>query len=267
MPYIERDFAGKIVGVYTNPQHRSDGTLRTEPDPVPDDYPEVVEFMKNMPVLTQAGMTEEDFRREAEDQKRVEEEIPQLQQLLLQHVNVWAEVETGLSALFYTILNIQPSSSHIAYAIYYGLTGFEARRAVVNNALIQLMDENKDLEELRKPWTTINEKLRRSQERRNTIAHSTIQTLIYGTKPNRRKHPLLSPLPFDVIRIGREIKQGNRPGMDVTEFNMAIKKASQVAQCINSISIVIANFLRFGKETLPKTRPELEFHLKALSSP
>jgi len=86
MPYVRRNFIGKIIGVYTNPQPQPDGSCLTEPDPLPDDHPEVIAFLKDFPVLTQAYMTEEDFLREKNDQERVEREIPQLQDLVLRHI-------------------------------------------------------------------------------------------------------------------------------------------------------------------------------------
>lgn len=264
MPYIARDFTGKIVGVYTCPQPQRDGTCLTEPDPLPADHPEIVEFMKGVPVITQAGMTEDDFRREREDHDRMEKEIPLLQNLVLQHMQAWTQLETALSSLLHAAINIQPPSSLIAYAIYYGLNGFDARLTVVNNTIIQLLDENKDLEQLRDHWTKIERKIVKAKFKRNSIAHGTIQKLIYG-KPRKRR-AVLSPLPFDVIRINRAIKSGEDPGMPVNELEAAVARVANLAYCVDGINIAISGFHQAGKDTLLKTLPALEVRLKEIGS-
>jgi hypothetical protein len=40
--YLQRDAAGKLVGHYANPQTTRDGVPYTEPEPVPDDHPDIV---------------------------------------------------------------------------------------------------------------------------------------------------------------------------------------------------------------------------------
>ena len=265
MPYVQRDPTGKIVCSATNPQPQQEGSCLTESEFLPDDHPEVIEFMKRFPMITQGHMTEEDFKREEEDQKRVDKEIPELQTLALAHISVWASLETALSALLYTALNIQPASSHIAYAIYYGLTGFDARLTVVNNVIIQLMNEKKELESLREHWEKLHKKIDIAKNRRNTVAHSTIQTLIYGSKP-RKKRAVLSPLPFDVIRLQRKIEAGEDPGLDVNQFTTVVERAFKLAECIDSVNRVISNFHQYGKDTLLKTIPAVESRMKELNS-
>jgi len=260
--FVGRRLDGSIYGTWTCRQPDDDDHPNVEE--LSDDHPEVVEFMKHVP--TQAHLTEEDFRREKEDQERVEREIPQLQTLVQRHNQAWTELETSLSALFYMALNIQPKSSHVAYAIYYGLPGFGARQTVVNNAIIQLMDENKDLEPLRDLWTKIDKKLNDARVSRNAIVHGTVQTLIYGSKP-RKKRALLSPLPFDVIRLNQKIKEGEDPGLNVNELSTAVQKVAKLSICIDTVNKVIGGFHQSGGATLPKTIPKLDASLTALSSP
>lgn len=79
MAFVERDYGGKVCGLFSNPQHNEDGSLRTEE--LPDDHPEVVQFKSKTPVLTQANMTKEDFEREDREFKKAQEDIPKLNQL------------------------------------------------------------------------------------------------------------------------------------------------------------------------------------------
>jgi len=260
--FVGRRPDGSIYGTWTCRQ--PDDGDHPNVEELPDDHPEVVEFMKRVP--TQAQMTAEDFRREKEDQERVDREIPQLQTFVHRHSQAWTELETALSALLYVSLNIQPKSSHIAYAVYYGLNGFNARQTVVNNTIIQLMDENKDLEPLRDPWAKIDKKLEDARRRRNTIVHGTVQTLIYGSRP-RKKRALLSPLPFDAIRLNRKIKEGEDPGLNVNELSTSVQKVAKLSICIDAVNKVISGLHQSGKATLSKTIPELEASLTALNSP
>lgn len=271
MAHVERDYGGNICGVSTNPQHNEDGSVRTVE--MPDDHPEVVAFMSRMPKLTQAHMTKEDFEREDREFQQAQDDGPKLERLYLDFVQIWAELETSLSALLYVVLAIEPRSSQIAYAIYYGLNGFDARLNTVSNALIQWLDERKDkeLEPLRGYWDAIAKKLEKNaRNKRNTIAHSTIQTLIYTDGTGKRvRRALISPLPFDVIRIQREIKEtGKSRGMDVNEFTIALKRMAQLRGAVDALSHVIESHRRFGADaTLPKTIPKLEACLQALSNP
>lgn len=266
MPYVRRDFTGKIIGVFSCPQPAPHGSAYDEPEPVPEDDPEIVEFMKRFPVLTQGNMTEEDFRREKEDAEQAERDIAQLQQLFLQHAQAWTELETALSALFYAVLNIQPRSSQIPYAVYYGLNGFDARLGVVNNSILRLIDENEDLKPLLDLWgKRIHKKVQEAQRRRNLIVHGTIQNVFYGSKP-RRKVAVLSPLPFDSMRMNKSIKDKGKPGLDVAELRMAVQKVIGLARCADAVNVVIEEFHQFGPATLPKTVPQLEARLTELNS-
>jgi hypothetical protein len=133
--FVGRRPDGSIYGTWTcRPPDDSDHMNVEE---LSDDHHEVVEFRNRIP--PPAPMTEEDIQRDKEDQERVEREIPQLLTLVQRHNQAWTELETALSGLLYMALNIQPKSSYIAYAIYYGLPGFGVRQTVVSNSIKQLI--------------------------------------------------------------------------------------------------------------------------------
>jgi hypothetical protein len=139
MPYVQRNFSGKIIGLYTNPQPQPDGTCLTEPDPLPDDNPEVIAFREQHPVppslLTPPSREEiKALHREYESNER---ELRELDNAILVHMKAWAELETALSALFYETLHIEPRSSRIPYVIYYSPDGFDARQKIVDKVLRQ----------------------------------------------------------------------------------------------------------------------------------
>lgn len=148
-------------------------------------------------------------------------------------------------------LNIQPKSSHIAYAIYYGLPGFGVRQTVVSNSIKQLIKDNKDLYLLRTLWTKIDKNLSDARVSRNAIVHGTVQTLIYGSKP-RKKRALLSPLPFDVVRINRKIEENDDPGLDINQLSTAVQKVAKLALCVDGVNKVIGGFHPSEKFRLQK---------------
>lgn len=44
--YVQRDAQGAIIGVYANPQPQEDGSLLTDPRPVPSGDPAIVAFLQ-----------------------------------------------------------------------------------------------------------------------------------------------------------------------------------------------------------------------------
>lgn len=47
--YVQRDTSGKVTGLYTVPQPQADGSVLTEPTPLPDTHPDVVAFLNPPP--------------------------------------------------------------------------------------------------------------------------------------------------------------------------------------------------------------------------
>lgn len=46
MAYVQRNSSGDIVGVYGCPQPQPDGSCLTDPEPLPDDHPDVVAYVQ-----------------------------------------------------------------------------------------------------------------------------------------------------------------------------------------------------------------------------
>lgn len=52
MIYIQRDpVTGEVIGIYRNPQPQPDGTCLTDPVPVAEDDPLVMEYVQRIAVL------------------------------------------------------------------------------------------------------------------------------------------------------------------------------------------------------------------------
>lgn len=260
MPYVQRDFSGKIIGLYTNPQPQPNGTCLTEPDPLPDDNPEVIAFREQHPVppLLLTPPSREELKALHREYESNERELKELDAAILVHMKMWSELETALSALLYETLHIEPRSSHIPYVIYYSPDGFDARQKVVDKVLRQSSQENPKSNVIEPHWEVIVKELDRARKMRNNIAHGA--PLILGIRgKNYVRH---SPPAFDVNRVGNLIPNGTIPGVSAKEISQANKKIIKLVECIDATNRTIAAFYQHGPETLQETLSLLESCLR-----
>jgi hypothetical protein len=88
---------------------------------------------------------------------------------------------------------------------------------------------------------------------------------MYGEPPLQRA--VISPLPFDVIRINRKIAQNDHPGIGIHEARDAVRKLEALAYCVDGINKVVSGFHQAGISTLLKTLPALINRLTCLGNP
>ncbi len=250
MPYVQRDHTGKIIGLYAQPQPRPDGASLTEPDPLAEDHPDVAAFRAEHPLSDDLlkPLTEEDVQRTEETHKRLAKEHEDLRNAIWIFNQSFSELEIALSALLYEALNIQPRSSHLAYAIYYSPNGFDARADIVANVIQQLVSENPALADLQPVWADLFKGLRGPRIMRNKIAHATPITLsIHG-----KSHVRLTAPVFDAIRVGRHITEtGQPPGLEGSEIRAGAKNIRMLIERIDGINRLFLAF-RAGDPTLPR---------------
>ena len=119
MPYyVERDFSGKVVGLCTNPSVQEDGFCLTDPDPLPDDHPEIVAFWKEHPAPQFPMLTREQMEEASRQQEKNQEDVRKLERLMLAHFSHMSSLELALGGLLQQILNIQGNAQNVARAIY-----------------------------------------------------------------------------------------------------------------------------------------------------
>ncbi|MEQ1628410.1 MAG: hypothetical protein ABL965_13525 [Nitrospira sp.] len=263
MPYVQRDFSGKIIGLYTNPQPQADGTCLTELDPLPDDNPEVIAFREQHPVPASllTPPSREEIKALHREHEYNERELRELDAAILIHMKVWSELETALSALFYETLHPEPRSSRIPYVIYYSPDGFDARQKVVDKVLRQFFQENPQSAVIEPHWEVITKEIDRSRKMRNNIAHGAPLTLNIRGK-NYVRH---SPPAFDINRVGSLIPKGTIPGVSAEEISHANKSIIKLVECIDATNRAIAAFHQNGPNTLQQTLPPLENNLRAFT--
>ncbi len=270
MPYIQRDFDGNIVGLYANPQPQEDGTCLTEPDPLPDDHPEVLAYRSAHPTPEFVAPTKEEWEKIRLAQQEIEQDKKKLQNLMLHHFQWWAELETALSLLLQEILNIRPPGHNLARAIYFSLGGFDARMTMTTKALEQFIHDqvaadrksNQQLETLGSLWGKMNSHMRGARGTRNNVAHGQIGNLPHGGKYHAR---LTSPF-FDPIKQGNPLAKGSLPGMGTKDLEAAITLIRKLIGFVDRMNEAIRAFHQFGPKTFPETIARLERNLQAIES-
>jgi hypothetical protein len=258
MPYVQRNFVDKLVGIYSCSQP---GVAE---EFLPDDAPEIVAFNLAHPIPPGfLIITPEQIEKATAQHAIALADGQKLKDLTLAFLHQWANLETALSALFYVIVNCESKSSHIAYAIYYALGGFDARIGVVSQAIQQLFAENPELRCAAKAWGAINQELKDVKSIRNQVAHGTILTINSGGRQFTR---LTSP-PFDPNKIGRPLMKGPEVGLSPKQLNNHLLCIPLAMAAIDGISRLIADYREFGAGPLPQRLAELEALQNLLGSP
>jgi DNA-directed RNA polymerase subunit L len=233
----------------------------TEPDPLPDDHPEVVAYRNAHPIPQELlrPLTDAERQRNAQMQKQVEDEHEAIRNAVAAFNQRFSELEIALSALLYECINVKDRNSKVAYAVYYSPTSFDARCDIVENVVKQLAIENKPLAKLTDLWTDVEGELNKVRRLRNAVAHSSPNTLgIRG-----KNHARMTAPPFDVIRVGRPIALGRIPGLTSSEIRDGIKTACWAIERIDDFNRAIAVFHEAGNPTLPEKLAALKRGLQA----
>jgi len=132
------------------------------------------------------------------ESKALDKEEAELRKAIIAHLIRWSELEIALSALLYIILHIEPVSSQIAYAIYYSLTGFDARRMMIAKVIDQFVLENPKLNDILLFWGSINVALSDARKIRNVVAHGSPLRISH----HKKTHVVITAPAFDVLRVG-----------------------------------------------------------------
>lgn len=269
MPYIDRK-KGKIVSLFSVPQANEDGEVLRDAEGkplqefLPDDHPEVIEFCKEHPMPETKPLTPKEIEQQHREWQRLDVEHKSLRDLMVSFSITFSELEMALGNLLYEILNIQPKSSHIGHAIYYTPTSFEARRDIVNSALIQLIKENEKLADVKTHSDVIFDKINQlNRKRRNPIAHGSPITLNINGKVYAR---ITSPA-FDILRVGSIIQNNQIPGFSVQDMKIAVAQCRWCIERIDDINRLITAYHEDDDETYQKKFARLDKNLQAKQYP
>ena len=271
MPYyVERDFSGKVVGLCTNPSVQEDGFCLTDPDPLPDDHPEIVAFWKEHPAPQFPMLTREQMEEASRQQEKNQEDVRKLERLMLAHFSHMSSLELALGGLLQQILNIQGNAQNVARAIYFSIPGFDQRCITVGKALKQFVEDHlnsdkkryAELESLVGFWSRIGEHLNSVRSVRNVLAHGSISIVPHGGKRNAR---FTAPV-FDPIRVGNLLVKGTNPGLGYDDLVKALAELTKVSLCVDRMNESITAFHQFGLDALLKKRARLEANLQALEN-
>jgi hypothetical protein len=267
MPYVQRNHKGEITGLFAARQPQRDGSDITEPDPLPEDHPEVVAFRKRAEAFfgpPPPPRTEDELRAEMrlfqQENRRVEHEVGKIKRAVEWFDANFNQLEIALSALLATMLNIP--GSRAAHAIYFSPNSFDARVEIVSNVLVQLASEKGDLSDLQPLWRFIENKIDSVRRMRNSLAHGVLQSLVIRGK----SHVRFSPLAFDVIRLGRPIDKGNMPGLTASDIMQSAMSAERLVGLVDRANKVFSAHY-YAAPTLPLRFEELRDCVRDVHSP
>jgi hypothetical protein len=261
MPFVQRDpMTGKIKGIYGAPQPQDDGT-DLAPEELPEDDPEVIEFLSKFTRRPIPSMTQAEYDKMQEDREELAAESQKLNETVLFFHRCFSELETALGALLYAILN--KPESHIAYALYFSADGFHARVGLVHNAVEQFVFEaaqspRDKIHAVGRLWPLIRNRITTSQTTRNKLAHGVPQILHIRGK----RHVVHVSPAFDVNRVGRKIPTGTVPGLKEDVINKDGYFAMETVVCVDMLNKIISAFNRGDVATWHGICQRLEARLK-----
>jgi hypothetical protein len=268
--YVQRNFLGKIVGLMANPSVQEDGYCLTDPDPLPDDHPEVVEFLKEHPSPIIQPITQEQRLVHDKQYEENRENSEKLQRLMLSHFQQMADLELALGALLQAILNIKAPNSNVARAIYFSIPGFDQRCVTLGRAIEQFVHDHlqadksqyDDISRIAEAWSKLQRPLKSVRATRNVVAHGSVSLIPHGG----RHHARLTAPVFDPIRVGNLINKGSIPGLGVSDLQRAIILIRHVSMCADRINDCITAYHDYGLPALVEKCARLDANLKTLES-
>lgn len=262
MPYIRRK-KGKIVATFFSPQANDNGEILRDAEGkplqeyLPDDDPEIIEFRKRHPMLEVKPLTQQQIKVLEKEWDRLGKEQKLLRDYMVTFSDSWSQMEIALSCLLYKVLNIKPKSSHLAYAIYYSPSSFDARSQLIDKTLRLFIDENPETNDIIKPWTQLINDIRKIRNIRNRVAHGSPLNLHIRGKAYAR----IAPPAFDTNLIGGPAKKGTIPGLSVSEMELHIKTLRFLHDRIDDVNRAINSFHEndeMYKEKVQKLKQNLQ---------
>jgi hypothetical protein len=199
-------------------------------------------------------LTEGNIARHLAETERIDKEHAEIRNAADIFNQRFTHLELSLSALLYSILNLQ--NSRLAYAIYYSPTSFDARAELVGNCILQIASENKQLEEIGGLWNGVDIRLQQVRRLRNALAHGAPITLSI----NNKRHVRFTAPAFDVIRVGRKIDKRQIPGLTISDISGAASRLVWLSEAIDHFNRLIAEFYD-GNPSLLEKFGRLKRHL------
>jgi hypothetical protein len=259
MPFVQRNKKGEITGLWTVRQWEGQEELS-------DDHPEVVAFKERQPPLPKdvlRPLKREEAEKLRKEHETLDAEYQASNNAALARYRGWSELELAFSGLLYEVLHHPNKGSRLANVIYFSPTRLGARTTLVNDAVLQLIEEDeKVLGDLRTLWAEVFTNMRPERETKSAVAHgSRVSLSVRGKNYVRWTSP-----PFDHMRVGRPISKGEIPGVSADQMSRSVQQLSHLRDCVDDINRVVVAY-RQTPSTFQEKLLVLREHLKALSRP
>jgi hypothetical protein len=159
----------------------------------------------------------------------------------------WSEIENAMTELLTAILN--RDDMHLPAAMYFSLSGIEARFRLVSAALVELLHPLKKAQEklpvadqsadqVLKLWRPLANRLRRLKDTRNQVAHGQIMSIGGWADDDKLGTPRLTSPMWDVMRRLGDLRASRKPppglrSNDIFVHSAAVTKAAEHIRDLN----------------------------------
>jgi len=244
MPFIQRDAAGKITGLYVNPQPGYAEEV------LPDDDPQVIAFRTEHPIPTEL-LAQADSRTEAKEIRRLMEDTKRIREAIFNMIFAWANLENELSLLLGALL--QERTMALSSAIYFAPPSTETRLAIVSATLRMALGGSPHFAKIEAAWTRFVASFGRKKGVRNQVAHGQIVTVAMNGKNTAR---LTSPA-FDFSRIAGSVAKKQLPGLGPNEIEQSASAVVRLSGEVTTWLAIVAAFYAADDATLLQKLAEL----------
>lgn len=214
MPYVKRHWKGHIVGIFATSQPDIAEEF------LPDDNPEILAFfLAHQPPVYEPMTTEEliqEAHRMMEIHDRLKEEHKNIKIGIVAIIMAWADIENALCGLLKKMID---SPSQIGSAMYFSLSGLDARIGLVDAAFQRLCREQPTLLPAIDFWKDTIKTVQRIKRTRNSVAHGAPITLNIGGNSHAR---LTSPF-LDIQRFEKSMDRKQVLGMSANDILASAK--------------------------------------------
>jgi hypothetical protein len=179
-----------------------------------------------------------------------------INQSMLFMMRQWAFLETHLAMLLHTI--IRDGNGSLASAIYFAPSAFEARKQIVEAALMTVCepyDKDNDISDL---WATWSARINKHKKVRNAVAHGTVSTYYRFGKNQAR----LMPPFFNFSPLAKSYKSRQPPGLSGNDIEASAKALFNTAQFLQQFKLICEACLFQKPEALPEVCLRLRRDLK-----
>jgi len=210
-------------------------------------------------------------QKEKDNKLRAEEDLQRMKEAVLKVTLSWSALENSLAFLLDRI--ISRSNYQFGFAIYFAVASADARFDIINKAIIELFEKQKntgnllnqkDSHRLFDVWKKLFGALVGVKRIRNKITHGNILPIRKGK--SSKQHIRLTPPMFRLDMI-KQWSEPGLPGMSIHDVEQTAKRIIELCGALVLLSMIIAYINARDVTTLLKIIEQLESRLQEITRP